>query len=699
MVKNAKWALLLALMLGASTVFAACNDNSGSGKEDGEQTAQQEEAAMNEVYKERIDKWMQYVEYDEPEAVKSYELKKLKSKSEYQYEYYEKIVLLYDTVTEEDVTTKAYELYSTLTGNKILSFTAKNYTAVEKTADDVNYDVRVGANYIETVKWTYKLRDALEGETEVDATLPENYEETITYSYYDLETGKAIATGLKDVAIERENYVDIDDKTYLFDDGKIVATFEKGMEYALPSFNTENMQIVPGDYDEYVCFTQGDYTYRIDEAEYTAMQVGDVAMAIFPGVSVHVYKGEELVASYETDCYTVSGYGVMSNGNVYVCEYRQLSDVATEYDLDLGGMKFDVVHTVVDVATGAVNTVENAFVTSRVYTDATAQIKTSANVNTTILTSANTLDEILDRNNHIQGMKVKDGYVLAEVQKYENGALTGNSVYAVLNASTLEIVEELPKILASQFGYAGFVAENEMLFATKTPDNTIVRYTVNTQTGDLKLFTKNSYSIDAFDGGFLYDDVVYDYEWNKLADLADYNNVSILPNGKLVFVNRTEYNIGTTDYYCNYASYIAWLEKRTDDNWYGNNVQYFGYYDSEYVLCYKTFYQGKTTVTINENYMVTVNEGIAKYYDLDGNVIYEQEASKTEQKTVSEAGDSSKYVVYDVTTRSEIFSIDSYEFIIEVETWTEAYREGYGEGEEPTQSKNGQTYYQYSILK
>ena len=73
MSKRSKLALLLAMLLGASTVIAACDGggssssgDSSSSSSSSEFSPSQEEEIANDLYKERIDKWLKYVEYNAP---------------------------------------------------------------------------------------------------------------------------------------------------------------------------------------------------------------------------------------------------------------------------------------------------------------------------------------------------------------------------------------------------------------------------------------------------------------------------------------------------------------------------------------------------------------------------------------------------------------------------------------------------------
>ena len=148
-------------------------------------------------------------------------------------------------------------------------------------------------------------------------------------------------------------------------------------------------------------------------------------MVMYPGVSVEVYKDYNVVATYETDAYHLAGYGVLPNGNVYFCEYRLVDTDSASYDFLLSGYKIDVVHTVLDVTTGEAKEVANNFIATKIFTNATENINTFINLQTRVLESSMFGYTLLE------GIEMKDGYILAETQAFANGALQDNTVFAV----------------------------------------------------------------------------------------------------------------------------------------------------------------------------------------------------------------------------------------------------------------------------
>lgn len=801
MSKRSKLALILAMLLGASTVISACNDggrysssesssssSSDSSSSESSITPEEEEELANELYKERIDKWLQYVEYngqsntlktvstrelteedtnEKKTALEISSQKTYKTKETGDYKAtFEVPNPNYDPANptpgmsatiDEKKTVGAYEktsFYVKETGKFIDTFTQKTYLQTwdaekggyvllhpDRTQDEVvlfEFDESRYANLLEVKKTEYILKamvmdpslaapitpnpdenpdadtpdtntpdtntDETENAVETYVSLIENYDEVVTYSYYDVTTGNKIAEGLEKRAVARGDVVDIDDKTYVMGEDGIAKVFDLGMDYTLPKFAKDNQQYVADNYDPYVYFEQGEYGYRIDEEEAIAVQISaDFAMATFPGVSVSVYKDYNLVATYETNVYHVSGYAVLPNGNVYFCEYRQLPEDATEYDIALDVYKFDVVHTILDVTTGQTSEVENGFVASKIYTESTPNIQTLLHLNT------------LGQDNILHSMKLKEGYVLAEIQAFEDGALTGNSTFAVLNSETMELVEELPKIVDTQFGYASFVSKNYMLLMMKPVDNQSLFYTVNVATGDLELFSKNAFSrIKPLEKDcFLYDDKIYDYNFELVADLEDYASVKVLKNGKLLLKKENRWN---ENLYMDVSWYVGTITE-SYDSYHSNGGRYVKslsttqiFYDTASRVSEYDNWIGLMSVTYNEdgNFFTTVSDGKESIYALD--IQYNNISTKLlleekeEWDEIWQRPYGNRYASYRVTTKIEsVEKLVDGQYVVKVsEHWVFNRTYGYDYNEVPAEyvfANSGKTYYTYYIIK
>ncbi len=681
--KGSKLAILLALVLSASATFTACDwiDELFNKNEDTESsetytpaeeggiednvTAAEEETQMNAVYKQRIQKWTQYVDYDAPETVQKATYTSLTEQKDCEnttlsaWNTLKKVYVVEtrDTTLSEKTTVKK-EVYNTDTHKRVYQCNGTVYNTEEKRYNSVTYAISsVGNGVLFEVETTSYVWNEEFGD----------YDTVKKYGYRYSESGEVLVEGLSEEkrAVVNGNQIDIADKTYIVDEEGIVKTFDKGMAYVLPTFATDNQQIQSNNYDEYVYFEAGEYGYYIDEEEYIATeQIGDLVMGVYPGLSIQVYKDYEMVASYQSNAYHVHGYGVLPNGNVYICEYRTLPIEASAYDLTLGGIKIDVVHTLLNVETGETSTLANNFVASNVFTNNTTKINTLLNLNTAYLTS---------------GLKMKEGYVLAEIQKLADGAITGNSTYAVLNAETLAIVEELPKIVDSQFGYGGFVTADEMLIMSKTTGNELIRYTANVNTGNLELFRKNDTGIQYLpDGAFIYNKTVYDYEWNEITSWSDGDYAQdhhVLPNGKVL--------VGTWYDYYNYG--YSWrIGELKEDN--------YVYNESDWTMEFDSLATG--IVSIYENYFVIDTGEYEVYYDLDGKELFDTYPSSSYEYRQETTGRQE----YDVTTTYTVYSIagSDAKLVRERETWEDSdYNYYYGEVGE----YHGKTFDQYFILK
>lgn len=770
MSKRSKLALILAMLLGASTVISACggggdgyssspDSSSENSSSESTITPAEEEELANEEYKERIDKWMQYVEYDKPDnSWKEWETTQLTAKDTNDkttavnvhskvyvttekgemHEWFSEPDPTYvpdpdapdtDVVPTIEVLKKTGEyikttVYAKETDEVIGTFTQNVYELTDgdtklldpdkKKSDEVLYafDYSLHANVLGVTKTSYKAKElpAVDPDNPDDPNadidpeefyaLVENYEKVVTYTYYDVTTGKVIAENLETEAVSRaENVVDIGDKTYVMNEDGIAKVFDLSMEYTLPTFDKTNQQsaAIPGAggiyvcyYDEYVYFEQGDYGYRIDEEEVQGgKNSGDFGRVIYPGVSVNVYKDYNLVATYETDAFMVWGYTVLPNGNVYFCEARLLSEDATEYDFSDTINKYDLVHTILDVTTGATSEVDNDFITSTIYTDSTKEI------NTTLQKSTLGVNDVLDT------LKVKDGYVLAEIQTFTDGALTGESVFAVLDSETMEFVDELPKIVDTQFGYAGFVSENEMLFMTKTFDNKQVYYTANVETGDLQLIAKSTQNRMQLlqNECFLLDKKVYDYSFNLVVDLSEYRTVKVIDNGKLLLGWESDYtsNDRTVAWYVGFI--VDDYSKPTNKTLSTSQIFYDSIYDYTETLC-EVIYDddGYFTVVDRDNNATYI-------YSLSIGSSY---ASKTKLfessgKTVELRDEGYyQYVEYYVTTTVSMELLAEGKYLVEVsEYWAYIDEYGYDYDESPSEevmANNRQTYYTYYIM-
>lgn len=723
---------------GSGDTGASENSSSGGkGPSTPEQTVEELEAEANKGYKTRIAEWLKYVEYDAPETESPLTWNAINKKSTdedayfnvdaggYSYGFFTTYTVTQETkefpveeeteggaeegagaategagagdgagetepetvektVSETTITT----VYSAETGKEIKSFTSKqvvmngeivdveNYTPADQYLNLVDELFVEGIFEVFTVK--YELMDVPEDEKDTydeDEYKKDvdNYETVETYSYYD-KTGKAIATDLEEQGTVNGEFMTLGDKTYVVRDGEIIKTFNAGEEYNLPKFNKDSQieLINIGSMTDpivsaqgYAYYEQGDYGYCIREAAPQLTKFGDFYLTLFPSVQIEIVKDYDVVLDYVSDAYAIMSYTVLSNGNVYICEYRQLNAGATEYDVISGEMKFDIVHVVLDVATGTINTVDKDFVAQKLYTNATPEMKT--------LNCQVTMGDV------VGGCKVKDGYALAQIQKMANGSISGEVVYAVLDAE-LNIVAELPAIIANQFGYVGFLTEDKMLLNTNAigeyeEDSHSIYYVADVTTGDLELYLSQyeQIGVEYIDNGFIYEDVVYDYQWNELKDLSDDDYEYYVIDGKLLIQEDDE------------RPYFGKIVVDNDNDDYDDDDEKWGASQTKQVSYEFYTFDFITDGTSNDSYYMIVEDGYIMVeidtwsssasdyvglYNFAGTKLW-YSAKTTTTSWYYDEEDSSKRVKY--TKRIDVFidTLSDGVHLVEVwETWT-----------------------------
>ncbi len=748
--KFSKLALLLSLMLSASFCISACNsdssdslgDSSSSSSYDPDEgkTPEDLEKEANNNYKERIAVWTRYVEYTVPEEKKALEDSQLTNKDTanvkttvsannqantnlYQVtrteDIYKNVEIApevvddggevispaqFDNMKTETQTT--YSIYDAEADTLVLELSSLEYYALndqlldrtKKKSDEVEYQIlAMGIEGLIIVqKTTYQLRKAEEPEEGeeaeiVDPALVSNYEEVITWSIYD-KHGKVLHQDLPIDEVEFEQrevsemdewktqkLVSIADKTYLIHDGEIIRTFERGTQYDVPEYLSANQSAY---------FQYGNYGYYVVEGQPEVMQIGDFYMARVPSVSFEIINADkELVWKYDTKSYHVAGYSVLSDGDIYLCEYKMLDATATDYDIENQGMKFEVLHSRIDVETGEVTKLEKEFVVSKIYNNVTPEMDTLLNNATTA--------EVLGN------CTVKDGYMLAQIQIYTDGVLDSNSLVVVLDEE-MNVVATLPKILENQFGYVGFLDSDTMLVNTITTDNKSIYYMANTATGDVELYfnANTQQGIQYIKGGFIYRNKIYDYDWNVVYDMTnDYeeyrtysyevkgNTVYIMETKEVTALEGTEYQTTVMVGYFTGGSYgtlnftTKTMTTYAGRSWDSNIVQY----DDCYKVTREDMYANKVEIYDHLGFMIV---------EIDTYKSYEQDEYWME---VQDSEGDYNNLGYNVTTSvsiSEIGETGTY-LVMVAETWQLDTYDYYPDAEH---NKSG-TYYQYYILK
>lgn len=568
MKKHRFLAIFLSVFLLASTMFVAC-----SGDDDTDNV--NNVPIVNIDYKARVDAWKEYIEYDADafttfSPVKITEVSKV-TDGESATSYGQGVYFITNQTTvktlieERSVAGRATSLYKQ---EKTIVTTVYDSETNEKiasfTGNRVFKDVVVGEGLLERVQQqeeltehtTYEVASLTKGifiatKSTYKAVTEEgsdvvNYELVKKYRYYDIQNNAltdwederedSVSTGI-DV---NQTYATVLDKTYVLNDGIIVATFDKGFELAVPYY-TDAVEI-------------GDYAYVLNEKPLQAIaQSGDLTLVSCPGSSIKVIdKDFNIVVDYTTDGDAIIGFGVLSDGNIVFSQYTFLDSNATECDVESSGLKYDVKNILVDVKTGVATEVENTnFVLSSVYTNATELFASGSMYSPNL--SDGTMSLVAG------GAKIKDGYFLANVQKFNEKTLSSERVIAVLN-NKLEIVKELPNVIENQLGYAGFSSEDGLSVKTATPQDKLIDYYVSTNTYEANMYIQVDNYIK---GGFVSKGKVYNNNYVEVFDLKEYQDNNSEFSYKIVDDVIVMWNYRYQDEkYDNYYSYtvVAYVE-------------------------------------------------------------------------------------------------------------------------------------------
>ncbi len=304
------------------------------------------------------------------------------------------------------------------------------------------------------------------------------------YRYYD-ENGEELAvTDTQEAYTERYNglvYTYLKDKVYVTtaDTCKTLYTFKRGEEPVVVNTDAEYM-------GEYKNFCYGTYINR-DQTQ---------------GIFVYDKEGGSLVTYIPEDRDVMPV--ILSNGDVLFVYILPTAPNATDYSFEaFDGGRFVQKAVILNAKTGAITEPELDY---------------AVNVETMITNASQDNTPI----------KIKDGYALAEISKIgEDKKLSAETDFVILDSS-MAVVKELPKLFKNQTGFAGLVSENKWIFKTNAGDETVY-YAVD-KDGSTVTVSQYFNMDDAeytFQGGFVYNNIVYGANLNSLYDLKDGYVISV----------------------------------------------------------------------------------------------------------------------------------------------------------------------------
>ena len=583
---------ITALLLVFVMMFAACSENENPASEPNDVTNSNNKQDETEPYvphnkvnvMDKVNKWTEYIEFDDEsiEEIPTLEGSFIESTGNVDGTVVKINGWLIVTTSQnvkqiidkEDPNAEPV-LVATLTDIKIIStVTGEEMMTLKKVIPEVDADGKCLGTYAHTMyvsytvsavpsiqnglvisKTTKSLRELEDGEEALDITKNTSYEATTTYTYYDGEAN-VVYENAKEMATFRQAHnftttnrslMDVDDKTLLLTyEGELVKSFARGNEYNIPYFSEYSLTST-GLTNDYAYVTAGEYQYIIKEPAPIMQRLGELTLYTVQGISLTVMDEDyNAIVEYSTDCYHLAGYAILPNGNVYICEYVQLPSSATEYDFIKGEIKFNIKHTLVDVTEKAVKDLDLSFIATSMFTNVTGDIKSFTN-QAVVTSMAGTC-------------KIKDGYVLATVQKYANQTLEANTSYAILDNS-LQIVAEFDSILPSQLSYPSFIDADTLLVTTRAIDEKVVNYAVELSDGSVSLFAHDLTKVDFLEYGYYLNNKIYDKNWKVLYDFyegdMEYRYLATI-NGKVYVTTGATYDNECIYVYEDYSGSCYW---------------------------------------------------------------------------------------------------------------------------------------------
>lgn len=555
-------------------------------------------------------------------------------------------------------TTTIEKWYDVNTGNLVKTFTTTlavktDVEGVLKYDESINplelveYEITHGVNgliKIETTTLALKEAEPAPEGTEpvpVDLKAVASYEENTVISYYfadgtlfldKLENALAYRAVANNSADDVGRYLlDCEElnKTFLMERGELVREFGYYMEHNVPVYDETSVNLGGAGY---AYFEQNGNKYLITEAAPTMIPVGDLYLFLVPGITIDVTdKDDKVLVSYESDCYAVSGYAVLSNGNIYICEFELLNRDSAEYDILSGEDKLNVHNKIINITDGSVTELDLGFKTSKLFNNTTKEIKSFLNFAT--LGVERDIDETL-----LDSAKVKDGFILAEIQKYKDGALDLATTWAVLDES-LNIVKELPAIVADQFTYPAYMNADTMIVSTKTVGTKVVYYGADVKTGEVTLLPDLNAlnNITVLDNGYFWGKKVYSKEWKLLRDFNPPENVD---GSYTVYTNFQVIN-GDLYYYTHMSNdtdidYDVWCLEITATTRTETRYEWDKEKEEEIKIEWTvTDYNYDTKEIAEEGYILKdgiiaeVESGEKKFYSLDDKFLFGEEKAYT----------------------------------------------------------------------
>ena len=338
--------------------------------------------------------------------------------------------------------------------------------------------------------------------------------------------------------------VAIGDKVYAINrEGEILKTFDKGLEYTLP---------VNADYEKNGLryYYEDEYVYVLDEN--------------FAPVSSY---------SFLADCDEMD-WEVLPNGNIFVQYSKALDDNAESFDIEIEGVKFDVIQHLYNVKTGAVSELELGYVV---------------------------VDDIYDSDSTEFAIKNEENFIVEAVKYTKGGSYSETSASSILVLKgDFELVAELPEIIENQTGMPKFVALNKDIVSTKFAGVDRNYNVLVSADGNYELLP---YGVNFGKTTFRYDGETCIYTTGSYNEFSTpFENYSVL----------TTFNGGTTS-----------LLKAKNSNY----VKFYYYSESEGRYLTKDVYAKGYVKTVGSLILLDHGNGQYVWYDAAGNQVVNTEST------------------------------------------------------------------------
>ena len=524
--KRSQWILILSLLLCLMILFVACDK--GDTSEDAEttdqisetesatqttteeetQTQTQEPTPENESvdYASIIQKWGEYVEYAEPETLPQYKLEQLFTDKDsntakvtvaMHHGYIATVKTTYssyDTLGAEVSRSYKYDVYNLTTASKIFTLLTSSYdpSAEEEhlKISPVTYDIRFVCDAYGRFTGIIEIKKGTLTNTEEDPEQAPVYEYVYTYAYYDTK-GNLIGSKLEAPAAVSFLYDDstvlvtVGEACYVSRDGKIIFSCDKGQERAIPHFDVEYNGFKYVVTNERLVIYDTEYNRVADYAIYTDSSV------------------------YRQD------FMMLGNGDVVIEQIFELPYNAAEFDYECpteyGVQKYSVNTVIVSATTGKATQVDVDFI-----------FNAFAN-------------QLSDGDKKITLKSNDCNY--AEIRRFTDGALSSEVEFVILDNS-LEAVANLPKIVKNQTSVYEFTDASHVIVEATTPEGTNIFYSVDISIKSIREYydVKDDPNYTALAGGYIYRDILYNNDGERLYDLRNVISYNVVEGGETLCV-------------------------------------------------------------------------------------------------------------------------------------------------------------------